>query len=110
MHPPFTYLWEVFSIPPVTATEERELATKSLAGDQSAKDRLIRSHLALVVSVAREYLGRGLDMLDLIEEGNMGLLRAMESLASWSNGRLAEFATGFIAQRIESELADLEPT
>lgn len=72
------YLREIGKIPLLNAEEELELAQKVVAGDKRAKDKMAEANMRLVVSIAKRYSGRGLDFLDLIQEGNTGLLRAVE--------------------------------
>ncbi|MBA3679191.1 sigma-70 family RNA polymerase sigma factor, partial [Candidatus Saccharibacteria bacterium] len=72
------YLREIGKIPLITGEEEVALAKRIEKGDKAAKDALAEANLRLVVSIAKKYIGRGLDLLDLIEEGNTGLLRAVE--------------------------------
>ena len=72
------YLREIGKIPLLTPEEEAELAQRIVKGDKKAKDKMVESNMRLVVSIAKRYGGRGLDFLDLIQEGNTGLLRAVE--------------------------------
>ena len=72
------YLREIGKIPLLTAEEELELAQKAAKGNKKAKDKMVEANMRLVVSIAKRYSGRGLDFLDLIQEGNTGLLRAVE--------------------------------
>ncbi len=72
------YLREIGNIPLLTAEEEMDLAQRVVAGDKRAKDKMAEANMRLVVSIAKRYSGRGLDFLDLIQEGNTGLLRAVE--------------------------------
>ena len=72
------YLREIGKIPLLSAEEELELAKKVVEGDKKAKDKMAEANMRLVVSIAKRYSGRGLDFLDLIQEGNTGLLRAVE--------------------------------
>ena len=72
------YLREIGKIPLLTAEEEIELANRVREGDKEAKDKMAEANMRLVVSIAKKYVGRGLDLLDLVQEGNTGLLRAVE--------------------------------
>ena len=100
------YLEEVGKIPLLSSEEEVELAKRVEKGDGEARRRLIEANLRLVVSVARRYVGRGLPFLDLIQEGNVGLMRAIEKF-DWRKGfRLSTYATWWIRQTITRGLAD----
>src|ERR1700724_437035 len=74
-----TYLREINETPLLNASQEKELAYRIEDGDGEARDRMVRANLRLVVNIARSYTGKGLGLQDLIEEGNLGLLRAVES-------------------------------
>src|SRR5436305_15154206 len=74
-----TYLREINETPLLSAEEEKELAYRIEDGDSEARDRMVRANLRLVVNIARSYTGKGLGLQDLIEEGNLGLLRAVEA-------------------------------
>ena len=100
------YLKEISSIPLLTREQEIDLARRIAAGDEAAKQRLIESNLRLVVQVARRYLNRGLPLGDLIEEGNIGLLRAVEKFDGTRGVRLATYATWWIRQAISRALAN----
>lgn len=100
------YLKEIGRIPLLTAKEEVDLAKRNEKGERKAKDKLISSNLRLVVSIAKKYLGRGLSMLDLIQEGNQGLIRATEKY-DWRRGyKFSTYATWWIRQAITRAIAD----
>ncbi len=95
------YLDEIGVSPLLTADEEKELARKARRGDESARQRMIECNLRLVVTIARRYNGRGLPLLDLIEEGNLGLIRAVEKFDPERGFRFSTYATWWIRQTIE---------
>jgi len=100
------YLKEIGRVSLLTASEESELAKRVERGDQKARERLINSNLRLVVSIAKKYVGRGLSLLDLIEEGNIGLMRAVEKF-DWRKGyKFSTYATWWIRQAITRAIAD----
>src|SRR5262249_1721899 len=100
------YLREISQVPLLTAAEEVSLAKALEHGDERARQRLIASNLRLVVSVARRYSGRGLSFLDLIQEGNLGLMKAVERY-DWRLGhRFSTYATWWIRQSVTRALAD----
>jgi len=100
------YLREIGRVQLLTAAEEIELAKKAEVGEKRAKDKLISANLRLVVSIAKKYVGRGMSLLDLIEEGNMGLMRAVEKY-DWKRGfKFSTYATWWIRQAITRALAD----
>ena len=100
------YLREIGRIPLLTRDQEIELAQKTEAGDQRAKDKLTSSNLRLVVSIAKKYIGRGMSFLDLIQEGNKGLIRAVEKY-QWKKGfKFSTYATWWIRQAITRAIAD----
>ncbi|MDP2670956.1 MAG: RNA polymerase sigma factor RpoD [bacterium] len=100
------YLKEIGRIPLLTAAEESDLAQRVEKGEKKAKERLINSNLRLVVSIAKKYVGRGLTLLDLIEEGNIGLMRAVEKF-DWRKGfKFSTYATWWIRQAITRAIAD----
>jgi RNA polymerase primary sigma factor len=100
------YLREIGRIPLLTRDEEIELAQKTEAGDMRAKDKLTSSNLRLVVSIAKKYIGRGMSFLDLIQEGNKGLIRAVEKY-QWKKGfKFSTYATWWIRQAITRAIAD----
>ncbi|MDA9014761.1 RNA polymerase sigma factor RpoS [Porticoccaceae bacterium] len=98
------YLKEIGRSPLLSAAEEVFFATKLQQGDESARHRMIESNLRLVVKIARCYLNRGLDFLDLIEEGNFGLMRAVEKFDPTRGFRFSTYATWWIRQTIERAL------
>jgi RNA polymerase primary sigma factor len=100
------YLREIGRIPLLTREEEVALARRVRAGDEAAKQRLIEANLRLVVQVARRYLNRGLPLPDLIEEGNLGLLRAVEKFDPDRGVRFATYATWWIRQAVARALAN----
>ena len=100
------YLKEIGRINLLTSAEEVDLAQRNEKGDPKAKERLISSNLRLVVSIAKKYVGRGLTLLDLIEEGNIGLMRAVEKF-DWRKGyKFSTYATWWIRQAITRAIAD----
>lgn len=100
------YLREIGRVSLLTAAEEIELAKKAEKGEKKAKDKLISANLRLVVSIAKKYVGRGMSLLDLIEEGNMGLMRAVDKY-DWRRGfKFSTYATWWIRQAITRALAD----
>ncbi|HPE68472.1 MAG TPA: RNA polymerase sigma factor RpoD [Thermotogota bacterium] len=100
------YLKEIGRIPLLTPTQERTLARKAQKGDEKAKQRLVVANLRLVVSIAKRYIGRGLSFLDLIQEGNIGLLKAVEKF-DWKKGyKFSTYATWWIRQAITRAIAD----
>jgi RNA polymerase primary sigma factor len=100
------YLKEISRINLLTREEEAELARKARAGDEAAKARLIEANLRLVVQIARRYLNRGLALPDLIEEGNLGLLRAVEKFEPERGLRFSTYGTWWIRQAIVRALAN----
>jgi RNA polymerase primary sigma factor len=100
------YLREIGKIPLLTFEEETELAKRSLEGDRKAKDRMAESNMRLVVSIAKRYSGRGLDLLDLIQEGNTGLLRAVDKFDPEKGFKFSTYATWWIRQAITRAIAD----
>ena len=100
------YLKEIGQIKLLTAEEEVELAKRVSEGDQAAKDKLTEANLRLVVSIAKKYSGRGLHILDLIQEGNTGLIRAVDKF-DWTKGnKFSTYATWWIRQAITRAIAD----
>lgn len=100
------YLREIGKIPLLTAEEELALAQKVVAGDKRAKDKMAEANMRLVVSIAKRYVGRGLDLLDLIQEGNTGLLRAVEKFDPDKGFKFSTYATWWIRQAITRAIAD----
>ena len=100
------YLKEIGKIPLLSAEEELELARKISEGDEEAKKRMVEANLRLVVSVAKHYLGRGMQLLDLIQEGNMGLLKAVEKFDYTKGYKFSTYATWWIRQSITRAVAD----
>jgi RNA polymerase primary sigma factor len=100
------YLREIGKIPLLNAQEELALANRVVAGDKEAKDQMAEANLRLVVSIAKRYVGRGLDLLDLIEEGNTGLLRAVEKFDPDKGFKFSTYATWWIRQAITRAIAD----
>ncbi|MCC6203043.1 MAG: RNA polymerase sigma factor RpoS [Gammaproteobacteria bacterium] len=98
------YLGEIGFSPLLTADEEVHFARLALRGDESARKRMIESNLRLVVKIARRYMNRGLALLDLIEEGNLGLIRAVEKFDPERGFRFSTYATWWIRQTIERGL------
>jgi len=100
------YLNEIGRIPLLTAQEEVDLAKRIERGDLSAKQKLAESNLRLVVSIAKKYIGRGLPFLDLMQEGNFGLLRAVEKFDYRKGFKFSTYATWWIRQSITRAIAD----
>ena len=100
------YLREIGKIPLLTAEEELALAQRVVAGDKKAKDQMAEANMRLVVSIAKRYVGRGLDLLDLIQEGNTGLLRAVEKFDPDKGFKFSTYATWWIRQAITRAIAD----
>lgn len=100
------YLKEIGKIPLLSAEEEIELAKRMEAGDETAKSRLAESNLRLVVSIAKRYTGRGMQFLDLIQEGNLGLIKAVEKFDYKKGYKFSTYATWWIRQAITRAIAD----
>ena len=100
------YLKEIGRVPLLTADEEVSLALKIEQGDQEAKQRLAEANLRLVVSIAKRYVGRGMQFLDLIQEGNMGLMKAVEKFDYRKGFKFSTYATWWIRQAITRAIAD----
>lgn len=100
------YLREIGKIPLLTYDQELELAKKILEGNEDAKKKLTESNLRLVVSIAKKYIGRGMSFLDLIQEGNMGLIKAVEKFDYTKGYKFSTYATWWIRQAITRSIAD----
>lgn len=100
------YLREIGKIPLLTSEEELALAHRVVAGEKRAKDKMAEANMRLVVSIAKRYVGRGLDLLDLIQEGNTGLLRAVEKFDPDKGFKFSTYATWWIRQAITRAIAD----
>ncbi|MFQ5655369.1 MAG: RNA polymerase sigma factor RpoD/SigA [Planctomycetota bacterium] len=101
-----TYFRDINQYPLLTAQQERELAILVRQGDPEARERMTKSNLRLVVSIAKHYVDRGLSLLDLIEEGNLGLLKAVERFDPAEECRFSTYATWWIKQSIKRALID----
>ncbi len=100
------YLKDIGRFPLLTPEEEVELAARIAEGDEYAKNRLIESNLRLVVSIAKRYLGRGMSFLDLIQEGNLGLIKAADKFDAGKGFKFSTYATWWIRQAITRAIAD----
>ena len=100
------YLKEIGRVPLLTPDEETEIAEKILDGDEEASRRLVEANLRLVVSIAKRYLGRGMQFLDLIQEGNLGLMKAVEKFDHTKGFKFSTYATWWIRQAITRAIAD----
>ena len=100
------YLREIGKIPLLSIDEENELAKKAMEGNQRAKDKMAEANMRLVVSIAKRYSGRGLELLDLIQEGNTGLLRAVDKFDPSKGFKFSTYATWWIRQAITRAIAD----
>ena len=105
-----TYLREINETALLSAEEEKELAHRIADGDNSARDRMVRANLRLVVNIARAYTNKGLPIQDLIEEGNLGLLRAVEGFDPDMNTRFSTYASYWIKQSIKRALINTAKT
>lgn len=105
-----TYLKEIGKIPLLSLEEETELAKRIAKGDESAKSKMTESNLRLVVSIAKRYLGRGMLFLDLIQEGNVGLMKAVDKFDCTKGFRFSTYATWWIRQSITRAIADQSNT
>ena len=100
------YLKEIGQVPLLSPEEEQELAQRVAEGDQAAKNKLTEANLRLVVSIAKKYSGRGLHILDLIQEGNTGLIRAVDKFDYTKGNKFSTYATWWIRQAITRAIAD----
>ncbi|MDD6283401.1 MAG: RNA polymerase sigma factor RpoD [Oribacterium sp.] len=100
------YLKEIGTVPLLSNEEEYELAVKKQQGDENAKQRLIEANLRLVVSIAMRYTGRGMSFLDLVQEGNLGLIKGVEKFDPAKGFKLSTYATWWIRQSVTRALAD----
>ncbi len=100
------YLKEIGKVPLLTADEEVDLASRMAEGDEEAKKRLAEANLRLVVSIAKRYVGRGMLFLDLIQEGNLGLIKAVEKFDYRKGFKFSTYATWWIRQAITRAIAD----
>ena len=100
------YLKEIGKVPLLTADEELEIAKRMAAGDEEARKKLSESNLRLVVSIAKRYVGRGMQFLDLIQEGNLGLIKAVEKFDYSKGYKFSTYATWWIRQAITRAIAD----
>ena len=105
-----TYLREINETDLLTAEEEKELAFRIAEGDMAARDRMVRANLRLVVNIARGYTGKGLPLQDLIEEGNLGVLRAVEGFDPTMDTRFSTYASYWIKQSIKRALVNCAKT
>jgi RNA polymerase primary sigma factor len=105
-----TYLREINETALLTADEEKALARRIAVGDTEARDQMVRANLRLVVNIARGYTGKGLGLQDLIEEGNLGLLRAVEGFDPSMNTRFSTYASYWIKQSIKRALVNTAKT
>jgi len=105
-----TYLREINETPLLTPEQEKELAYRVAQGDLEARDLMVRANLRLVVNIARSYAGKGLSLQDLIEEGNLGLLRAVEGFDPTMDTRFSTYASYWIKQSIKRALVNTAKT
>ena len=104
------YLKEIGSIPLLTQEQEQELAKRKALGDLHAGQKLVEANLRLVVSIAKRYTGRGMNFLDLVQEGNIGLMKAVEKFDYTKGYRLSTYATWWVKQSVTRALADQSRT
>ena len=104
------YLKEIGSIPLLTQEQEQELAKRNALGDLHAGQKLVEANLRLVVSIAKRYTGRGMSFLDLVQEGNIGLMKAVEKFDYTKGYRLSTYATWWVKQSVTRALADQSRT
>ena len=100
------YLKEIGKVPLLTTEKEKELAERMMAGDETAKTELVEANLRLVVSIAKRYVGRGMFVLDLIQEGNLGLMKAVDKFDYTKGYKFSTYATWWIRQAITRAIAD----
>ena len=100
------YLKEIGNVPLLTAEQEQEFAKRVAGGDQAAKDKLIESNLRLVVSIAKKFTGHGVPFLDLIQEGNIGLMRAVDKFDYTMGNKFSTYATWWIRQSVTRAIAE----
>src|SRR5438445_2420103 len=105
-----TYLREINETPLLSADEEKQLAYRIEEGDSEARDHMVRANLRLVVNIARGYAGKGLGLQDLIEEGNLGLLRAVEGFDPSMNTRFSTYASYWIKQSMKRAVVNTAKT
>jgi RNA polymerase primary sigma factor len=105
-----TYLREINETPLLSAQQERDLASEIEKGNSQARDQMVRANLRLVVNIARSYTGKGLGLQDLIEEGNLGLLRAVEGFDAQMGTRFSTYASYWIKQSIKRALVNTAKT
>ncbi len=110
LDPTRLYLSEIGISPLLTADEEKHFARRALRGDEAARQRMIESNLRLVVKIARRYLNRGLPLLDLIEEGNLGLIHSVKKFDPERGFRFSTYATWWIRQTIERAIMNQSGT
>ena len=104
------YLKEIGSIPLLTQEQEQDLAKRKSEGDAEAGKKLVEANLRLVVSIAKRYTGRGMSFLDLVQEGNIGLMKAVEKFDYTKGYRLSTYATWWVKQSVTRDLADQSRT
>ena len=100
------YLKEIGKVPLLTGEHEKSLAERMMAGDETAKTELVEANLRLVVSIAKRYVGRGMFFLDLIQEGNLGLMKAVDKFDYTKGYKFSTYATWWIRQAITRAIAD----
>ena len=100
------YLKDIGRVPLLSGDEEKDIARRVAEGDIEAKERLIVANLRLVVSIAKRYTGRGMSFLDLIQEGNLGLMKAVEKFDCEKGFKFSTYATWWIRQAITRSIAD----
>ncbi|MDA0848142.1 MAG: sigma-70 family RNA polymerase sigma factor [Verrucomicrobia bacterium] len=106
----FTYMQSISKTPLLTIEEEVELANKIKKGDPKAREKMIASNLRLVVKIARDYMNFGLPLMDLVSEGNIGLVKAIERFDPYKGGKLSTYASWWIKQSIKRALANHSKT